>query len=702
MSQTIATFAFQGGLDTNSAALAVDPGAVISAMNYEPLAEGYGRSVGFERFDGQTAPSDAVFWSIDFDAGSISFVYGDTVTGATSGATGVVIANPYDVTGTWAGSDAAGTLVLANVSGTFEDNEDLEVSAVVNAVANGAATQGGAPTAALANTWELAAIAWHRAQIAKVPGEGAVRGVAVHSGNVYAWRDNVGATRCDGFVSSTTGWQALGVLHRMEFTAGTGDGLNEGDAIEGATSGATATVVHVQIESGTYAGSDAAGFVFLSDVSGVFAAESLEVLGAGVATGAASVAQYAAAGGRFRTISHNFYGASNRYRLYGVNGTGPAFELFTEGLALIDTGMVIDTPERVFEIGNHLGLCFPGGSVQISGSSDPQAWTVILGAGEIGLGTDITDVVQANETAVAIFGETKIGILQGHDSSDFLFDTLTEEAGADADSAQRISRTVYVDRRGLRSLDATQAFGNFKAGALSGKFERYFRVKRAAGAAVIGSFVSKSKSQYRMIWDDGTGLSVYMGGKEPEALPFSLDDMRPSCFGAGELADGEGIFCGGEDGYVYRLDKGNSFDGTQIQAYVMTPFNHFGSPNQDFRYHWVALEMDAPASASIAITMQFDYGDGYQPISGNSDLTAIGGDNSFLVSGGGGLWDTAVWDEFYWSSPVESRAEAFVDGIGRNASFIFATTAELNEDPHILQAYQVARTPRKMRRGAGL
>ena len=66
-------------------------------------------------------------WELGFTAGSSEFQVGETVTGDTSGATGTVIA--VDVTsGSWAGSDAAGTILIEDVEGVFEDGEDLNGS----------------------------------------------------------------------------------------------------------------------------------------------------------------------------------------------------------------------------------------------------------------------------------------------------------------------------------------------------------------------------------------------------------------------------------------------------------------------------------------------------------------------------------------------------------------------------------------------
>lgn len=690
MTQETSTYAFAGGLDTNSAALAVLPGAVIASQNYEPLAEGYGRMLGYERFDGRPAPSEAQFWTLRFTAGSVAFVLGDTVTGFTSGAAAVVIALPTDLTGTFGAGTAAGTLVVTNLTGAFVGAESLRVGGTPHATSVLPAGLFDGATNDIIRARKVLAQEYRRSLIQKVPGSGAVRGAAMHSGVLYAFRDNAGATACEGWKATAAGWVALPTLRRMAFTAGSAE-IFEGNTIVGATSGATATARRIVVTSGSWGAGTAAGYLDLSAVTGVFvAAENITVAAAIKAVGGVSTAITLPPGGRYRTISHNFYGNKQRYRLYGTNGVGPAFEMLEDGaIGTIPTGMTTDTPTRIFEISNHLGLIFPGGSVQFSGTGEPRAWTVILGAGEIGFGTEVADVIQANETAIVLFGETKIAVLQGHDASDFLLDTLTEEAGAFADTAQRIAKTVYVDARGLRSLDATQAYGNFKAGSLSGRFERYLRNRREGGITAIGSYVVKGKSQYRLMWNDGTGIAVYMGGKVPEAMAFSYGAMRPSCFGSGELTSSEGIFVGAEDGYVYRLDSGNSLDGETLESYLMTPFNHFGAPVQEDRIHKLVLELDAPAQCSIGIIGQFDYGDGEKPES-LADFSTI--------YGGGGLWSVATYDEFVWSAAIEGRAEAPIDGIGRNASFIIVNTAHPTEAPHVLQAYLVYRSRRKFRR----
>lgn len=77
---------------------------------------------------------------LPFDAGEGEIKVGDTVTGGTSGATGVVT-EVVVKSGTWGGSDAAGFLSIKNKSATaFQNDEEIQVSAVKKAMTNTGAT----------------------------------------------------------------------------------------------------------------------------------------------------------------------------------------------------------------------------------------------------------------------------------------------------------------------------------------------------------------------------------------------------------------------------------------------------------------------------------------------------------------------------------------------------------------------------------
>jgi hypothetical protein len=688
MTQRPSSFAFGGGLDQVSAALAAPAGRVIAALNYEPLAEGYGRVDGFERYDGRL-PSESTYSTLAFDAGTVAIAEGAEIRGATSDATATVLVDPASLTGSWDDGDAAGTLVLAGIDGTFQDNEQLLVAGVPHALAAGASAEGGG-TGTDDATWTEAAQTWMREQVGEVPGDGPVRGVAFYDGSFYAIRDNELGTRGIMYRATAAGWVALSFGTLLTFTAGVVE-IAEGATIVGGTSLASAVVERVVKRDGDW-GTDASGYIVLSAQIGVFQAETIKVSGTDHATIAGdSSAINLPVGGTYSFKNKNFYGAADDKRLYFVNGVGYAHEFDGTVLAPIVTGMEdnghSDTPDRIFDIANMLGLVFPGGSVQLSAIGEPLLYNVLLGASEIALGDDCTDVRDSNDSAVVFYCREKVMALTGRDADSFQLEELTEEAGAEAWTVQRMAgRTLFLDRRGLRDLSATQAYGNFKVGALSELFEPYLKKKRKDGATPVFSLRCKTKGHYRLFWSDMTGFNVFLGRKLPEMLPFDLGGkMQPYCGTACELDDGtEGLFVGAEDGYVYRLDSGTSCDGDGVRAFAMAPFNHVGSPRVDKRFHGVDVELVAAPTTRIAIAAQFDYGNPDQPTDNSQD---------FDVSGGGGFWDLSNWNEFYWSSPFQGTAQADIDGFGRNVGIVIIADSAVTEEPHILQSYSIYWSP---------
>jgi hypothetical protein len=101
-------------------------GHLLFASNYEVgVRGGYRRIDGYERYDGQVRPSQASYWRLDFDAGTDVPSVGDYIRGNSSGAVGILLAVTLS-SGSWDGNDAAGSLFMWGVSGTFINNEILE------------------------------------------------------------------------------------------------------------------------------------------------------------------------------------------------------------------------------------------------------------------------------------------------------------------------------------------------------------------------------------------------------------------------------------------------------------------------------------------------------------------------------------------------------------------------------------------------
>lgn len=678
-------FALSGGLDQESAAIAVPAGRVIATLNHESVSRGYQRTQGYERYDGQPSPAAAAFYVASFTNGTIIFVAGQTVTGYVSGATALVLSVPALTSGAWNGT-GVGTLILHRLVGTFIPGEALRVAGVTHAVLAAVPTQGDGNEDASSLAYLIAARDYARSLIQPVPGAGPVRGIIWYEGAARAWRDNIGATAGVMHRSSATGWVAPDLGKSVLFTNGGTYEIQVGDVVIGSVSGATGTVRTIVTDAGTnWNVSTATGTIVLDSVVGTFVAEELSV-GSNIYIASITMAPVAYVfppGGRYEFDIFNFYGTVGYERAYGVNGVGKAFEYDGSSVIAITTGMPVDSPFLVAAHKNHLFLGFEKGSLQHSDLGEPRSFTARLGAAELGMGHELTGIIPNATATLLVTTDTTLGVLTGNDSSDWLLEGLSDEAGAKAHSAQRIGQIIYLDNRGVRSVAATQNYGNFKLSTYTNLIQTELDAKRSRGAQPCASMTIKSKDQYLLFFTDGSGISIYFGRKNPEPMLFEYPFVV-TCSWVAEVDGVERAFVGCDNGYVYELNVGTSFDGAEIEAFLQLPFIHQGGPRVLKRYHKAVAEIVAGPGTQLAMVGEFNYGDGYQPLT-QEDL--------FGVAGGGGLWGLSNWADFYWDSPTVANAESYLQGIGKNLSIIFLSRSA-TMDGYILQGLTVMFSPR--------
>jgi hypothetical protein len=668
-----------GGEDLVSPALSINPGALTFSENYEPaIVYGYRRIDGFERADGRPRPSDASYWVLNFDAGSADFAVGDIITGGTSAATGEVLVVTV-TSGTWGGGNAAGRLVLFNVSGTFQDNEAITAAGGA-AVANGTASERGATNDTDDSTWLHAAIEATRTDIQAVPGSGRLLGVWLYGGVKYAFRNNAGGTAGVMFKSSTSGWTAVDLGRKLDFTSGGVTEIVEGNTITGAISGATALVKRVVVTSGDWAAGTAAGyFVFISQ-TGTFQAENLNV---GASLNLATIAGNSAAqtllpSGRYEFINKNFYGSTATRRMYGCDGVNKAFEFDGTVYCPITTGMVDDTPIHIGEHKKHLFLAFRKGSVQHAAPGEPLVWAVITGPSEIGTGDEITGFANVPGGVFVVFNRNQTYLLYGSSVADWDLKLHADESGAIEWSTQSIGAPRYLDDRGMTSLDAVQNFGDFAASTFSQKIQALLDA-RMRNSSVTASIRVRTKDQYRVFFADGTGVIAKF---RPKAIEFTRINYGIAVRCACSVEDTTGrevLLFGSDDGYVYEMDAGTSFDGDEIVGYLRLPFGHLKSPQQNKHFFKAVLEIDAPGGTALDFTHELNYG--------NPD-TPLGTTQSLNVQSGGGQWGSAVWSEFVWGAQVVGTAEGYIDGDGVNLGMLIRS-ASTYDRPHTINGVNI-------------
>ena len=649
-------FQLAGGLDQVTPTLMLPPGVARQAVNFEcSITGGYTRIQGYERYDGHARPSDAIYLVLSCTiTGAIAV--GDTVTGATLGGTGKVIAR--------SGSD----VIITRQTGSFQLGEVLNVSAAPQATVTGVA---GAVADGLSDaTYKNLAADEYRASIAAVPGSGSILGLCYYNDKLYAFRNNAGGTAANMYVQSAAGWAQIVFGEEVSFT-NANTSLGEGDTLT--QGGVTATVARLVVETGTLlSGTNTGRLIITGRTGGNFAAGAATSTGGGSLTLSGAQATITLpAGGKYRFQVANFGASAANRSMYGVNGVGRAFEFDGVNLVPIATGMADDTPDHIAVHKQHLFLAF-GYSLQFSGVGNPFGWTPVVGAGEIGLLDDITNLKvltgDQNSGALLVTSKNEISILYGSSSADFALTSFNSGAGARPDTAQNLDQAYLLNDFGVTALAPAQDFGNFAASTLTQNIRPHLVPRTPLAAA---SCVQREKGQYRLFFSDGTGLySTIKNGQYAGSMPVEFPNtVTAICEGFDPVGNSTSYF-GSTNGMVYELDVGTSFDGEPINSTLQFVFNSIKSSRTLKRYRKASIELSG--SSYIAFDVGYDLG--YKSLEVAQPLN-----QSYAQFLRLSYWDSFTWDSFVWDGSDVVPGEIYLDGTAENISFKFSSLTDLVE-----------------------
>lgn len=667
-----------GGLDQMTPPMERKPGTIRLMQNFEcDLNGGYTTSQGYERFDGRAKPSAAQYAILSATITGSAAV-GNTLTGVTSAATGVIIALP------------GGAFVLTKIVGTFQSGETLNIGGAPVATATSAAIVGGAATGLLNAQYLNLAADSYRSDIAAVPGSGRILGVWLFNDVLYAFRNNAGGTAAAMYKSTTSGWSLVAFEYEVTFSSGSGAAtiVDGGTLTQG---GVTATIRRVLVRTGSLAGGTAAGTIVISVPAGGNFAAGAATVGAGTLTLAgAQSAITLQPSGRFEFITTNFGGAITSKRMYGCDGVSRAFEFDGTYFVPIPTGMTADTPNHIFVHKKHLFLSF-GGSVQHSGPTTPYAWTPVLGAAEIAMGDTVSSFAGlpgsgTDGGALAILTRNRASILYGSSSSDWVLAPYRDELGAYPYSVQDVGYTVFIDDRGITDLQASQEYGNFAHNAISNRIKTLINEFRPLAAA---SCVSRDKSQYRLFFSNSYAIYLTTAGRKVVGFALQLFSNPVRCACSSEMADGsEVMFFGSDDGMVYQMDRGTSFDGGAIETYLYLPYNFQGSPRTNKRYRSAMLEMSGTGYASIEVGYELGY---------NSTDLAQPTPQNVTANFSSTLWDAFTWDAANWDGSTLAPNTISLEGDAENIGFVFRSNSDYYA-PLTITGLVINHSPRRLLR----
>jgi hypothetical protein len=328
-----------------------------------------------------------------------------------------------------------------------------------------------------------------------------------------------------------------------------------------------------------------------------------------------SLGSAASLGGKVRGVSFNFDGTDKIFFVDGVNS--PAiFEDTTDTLSF-PTGYPTDVvgAEFVDVYKNHIFVA-KGANLAFSVPFDEEDFTTASGAGIINVGRDITGLVVFRDQLV-VFSRDKIQRIVGSSIADFQLVPIAEDIGCiAADTIQEVGGDImFLGPDGLRLLSATERIGDFGLNVASAPIEK--EVKRAISLSQsYSSAVLRGKAQYRIFNFVTSDLPKDAKG----FIGTKFSDQGSSNIQWGEtrgiqayVADGKYVsdeevtVFANNDGFVYKMEFGSSFDGEAVEAIYQSPFMPIDDPQKRKSIYKMSLYVETSGSFDVNVNFDFDF-----------------------------------------------------------------------------------------------
>lgn len=568
-------FDFRGGLISDLSPLQQGiklPGSARILRNFEPSIEGgYTRIAGFEKYDSSFVP-----------------LYGEPKVHG-SGQTG-------------------NTLVVSNLFKQPADGSSFTIAGVTGTytiVSGGVSYSATNKRATLTLATNLASSPADKAAITFINQSGLITGLAAWNGNAIAVRNN------SVYKSTGSNWTRINVPSYGTVLVN-GAGQTGGSLVVDGLTG-----IPQAGDTFTVAGIDLI-YTVLTTATVTSGGATLSISPNLASSPADNAAVTWLTANRTATTKNRFakYRIGTTEKIAGVDGTNyPFIYDGTTYTQLNSAPADVLGAEHIVFFKNQMFFA-KGDKVTFTAPYTDNDFNVANGSGVISIGSTITGIVSFRDQLI-IFAEEKIDRLSGNTIADFVLQPITRNMGCvDTDTIQEVGGDLmFLGPDGLRLLSATDRIGDFNLAVVSKSIQKEVTDVISANSS-FSSVVIKKKSQYRLLGYKSTISATSATG----ILGTQLAGTEGTYFGWGELrgikayvADSDYnlktetvLFCN-EDGYVYKMESGNSFDGSVIQATFATPFVPAGDPRVRKAFYKLVLYVEPTGSVDVDVNLKLDF-----------------------------------------------------------------------------------------------
>jgi len=238
------------------------------------------------------------------------------------------------------------------------------------------------------------------------------------------------------------------------------------------------------------------------------------------------------------------------------------------------------------------------------------------GGGSFRVGGSVTGLIPFRESLI-VFTDRTIQQVSGSTLSDFAIKPISEDIGCiDGDTIQEIGGDImFLTADGLRLLGATDRIGDFGLGIISKAIQSTLG-DFIQSASLFTSLTVRAKSQYRLFAFNPEQVGAAAKGIiatqfAPEGgEAFSFAEIRGmEVFSASSKMVGskEVIVFSGNNGLIYKMEDGNSFDGGNISAEYLSPYLPINDPRVRKTVYKANLFTDPQGAVNFIFNLKFDF-----------------------------------------------------------------------------------------------
>ena len=439
-------------------------------------------------------------------------------------------------------------------------------------------------------------------------------------------------------------------------TAMTGSGTISIDSTSGFSSSGT---IQINSEIFTYTGVTSTTF------TGVTRATSSTTAAAHAVNDVVSESWTARDTGRTNAARYNFerYNFDGNDKIIVVDQVN-APTIFNTSLGATDVSdSSVAGAKHVAAFKNHVfysGMSSTPQEIVFSEPFDEDGFNSGDGAGSIKVDDTIVGLKVFRDN-LFIFCENRIFKLGGSSLSDFAIVPVTRNIGCvnGFTILEFAGDLVFLGPDGLRTVAGTARIGDVELGTISTNVQQLFRDNLTNAEAFV-SLVIPDKTQYRIFFSkEGQAQTSSLGAicvMKGQAFEFStIKGIRPAC--ADTIVEAGDVIAihGGFDGYVYRQERSNTFNGTLINAKYRSPDLSMGDPG--VRKHMQRVNINyAPEStidADLFVRYDYESNNATRPAAYPLDSTNVAG-----------IYGSSTYGSAVYGGPSQPIVRKAVEGSG--------------------------------------